>query len=257
MTSEFGRFRHSSMIGRCVNLLMSLMYLMLGTRPDLAYAIGKLSRFSANPSPDHLAALDRVFAYINHTKDFCLKYTKGDGENEANFTGYVDSDHAGDETDRRSVAGYVFSLGNTAFSWYSKKQSSVATSTMEAELVAIFQGAQQCAWIRLFFEQIGFPLEGPLTIFSDSQSAIAVATGQQTHQRSKHIEVKFYSVRERVDRKQISLEYVPSKDNVADIFTKSLPKSLFDPHTEALGFDLLETVLPPPPAPKGDTSASQ
>ena len=169
----------------------------------------------------------------------------------------MDADYDAYESDRKSVSGYGFFLGDAAFSWYSKKQTTVATSTMEAEFIAIFHGSQQGAWIRQFYDQIGLPLQEPLAIFSDSQSAIAVAKGEQTHQRSKHLDVKLMSVRERIDRKQVSLDYVSTKDNCADIFTKSLSRDLFQFHVEYLGFVSLDEILPTSNSPEGDTSISQ
>jgi hypothetical protein len=206
----------------------SLMYLMLGTRPDLAYAVGKLARFSSNPSPEHLHALEHVFAYVNRTKNYCLLYwATGDPLPH----GYVDADFASDPSDRKSVSGYTFLIAGGAFSWSSKKQQAVTTSTMEAEYYAAHAGSLNAIWIRQFFEQIHIPFDKPLTLHCDNQGAIATAKAEQAHQRSKHIDIKIQSIREHVEREFIQLEYVQSKQNLADVFTKILP---YDAHNESI-----------------------
>ena len=222
----------------------SLMYLMLGTRPDLAYSVGKLARFSSNPSPRHVEIIDRVLSYLKTHRTHDIMYVKnGSIEPE----GYVDADFAGDTSDRKSTAGYAFMLGGSAFSWSSKRESSVATSTMEAEYIALFLGAQQAAWIWQFYNQIGFPLESPITIYSDSQAAIAVAKAEQTHQRTKYLDVDLHSIRERINEGQIVVHYVPSRDNPADIFTKSLSRDLFHEHAKYLGVEPLVPLVDSPP----------
>ena len=174
----------------------SLMYLMLGTRPDLAYAVGKLARFSVNPSPEHLRALEHVFAYVNRTKHYGLTYSSS-GDHFPH--GYVDADFASDPSDRVSISGYTFMIANGAFSWSSKKQQTVATSTMQSEYHATHSGSLNAFWIRQLLEQIGIPFKDSLTIYCDNQGAIATAKAEQSHQRAKHIDVRYHSIRELVD----------------------------------------------------------
>jgi len=187
-------------------IIGSLMYLMLGTRPDLAYAVGKLSRFASNPSTEHAVALVRVVTYVQGTTDLCLKYTR-QNHDATGPEGYTDSDWAADVYDSRSIAGYVFMLGNAVFSWYSKKQGHVSASTSDAEYTALFRGAEQAFWLRQFYQQIGLPLETPLKLNCDNQSAIAIAKGQATHSKSKAIRIETHSVRDRIRRNEIEVEY--------------------------------------------------
>ena len=106
----------------------SLMYLMLGTRPDIAYAVGKLVRFSANPSQAHFDATEHVLSYLNATKELYLKfYPDGD---EIHVDAYTDADYAQSKPDRKSTSGHYFYINGTDFSWSSKKQLTVATSTV-------------------------------------------------------------------------------------------------------------------------------
>lgn len=214
----------------------SLMYLMLGTRPDLAYAVGKLARFSSHPSPDHIVAISRVLAYVNTYPALILKYIGG---GDINPEGYIDADFAGDTSDRKSTAGYTFLLNGTAFSWSSKKEPTVATSTMEAEYIALYLGAQHAAWIWHFYSQLGFPFDSPIDIYSDSEAAIAVAKAEQSHKRSKHLDVKLHATRERITNGEISVRKVPTEDNCADMFTKSLRRDLFKRHTNYIGLEAL------------------
>ena len=205
---------------------------MLGTRPDLAYAIGKLARFSSNPSQDHWDALRRVLTYLKNFPDIRLELVKG-----ASIApeGYVDADYANDKSNRKSTAGYVFSVSGTAFSWSSKKEPTVATSTMEAEYIALFFGSQQAAWIEQFYKQIGFELQNPIRIHCDSETAIAVAKKEESHKASKHLDVKFHSVRERIANGQINVTFIKSEFNTADVFTKSVPRKTFAVHTTSMG----------------------
>ena len=226
----------------------SLMYLMLGTRPDLAYAVGKLARFSANPSPEHLRALEHVFAYVNRTRHYCLVYL---AQGEIFPHGYVDADFASDTSDRKSISGYAYMIAGGAFSWSSKKQPAVTTSTMEAEYYAAHCGSLNALWIRQLFEQIGIPFDKPLLIYCDNQGAIATAKSEQTHSRAKHIDTRLHSIREHIENKLITLDYIPSKLNLADVFTKSLPYETHNLSAQGLGLGHI------PMDEEGDTAVSQ
>ena len=213
------------------------MYVMLGTRPDLTYAVGKLARFSVNPSPDHFSAVLRTFGYLKNTADARLVYRRVNVSSPGPH-GYTDADFAGDHTDAKSTSGYVFFLGDTAFSWSSKKQEAVSTSTMEAEYIALYFSVQQAVWIHSFLDQIGFPLDNLLPIRCDNQAAIAVVNGNELpHKRVKHMNVKYHFSRGCVQANKVSVTYVASKLNLADQFTKSLPRDHFAEQVDALGFE--------------------
>jgi transposase InsO family protein len=216
-----------------------LMYLMLGTRPDLAFAVGRLSAFSHNPSRDHFLAVGRVLNYVHNSSTVGLRYYRTVNEGAAIPFAHADASYNCCNEDGKSISGHVFFLGNAAFSWYSKKQSTVATSTMEAEYIAVFAASQQAAWVRHFFELIGFPLSSPLTIHCDNEATLAVSKGEQTHSKSKHLNPKLHSVRERIESNQIELEYVASASNIADVLTKALPEDSFVSHSNSLGLLVL------------------
>ena len=213
----------------------SLQYLQLSTRPDLVYTVGKLARFVSNPSKAHIDAALDVLSYLNSHCDYRIVFTSDKESNDIQPEAYIDVDWAGDKSDRKSMAGYIFMLASSTFSWLSKKESTVNTSTMEAEYIALFLSTQQAAWMWQFYEKIGFPLKEPITVHTDSQAAISVAKGEFPHKRSKHLDIKLHAVRECIQNSQIEVCYVPTKSNPADIFTKSLPKSLFSDHLDGLG----------------------
>jgi Reverse transcriptase (RNA-dependent DNA polymerase) len=214
--------------------LGALMYLMLGTRPDLAYAVGTLSRYAANPGHDHQRALERVFRYLRGTCDYELTYRRGT-DSGLTLYGFTDADWASDVNDRRSTSGYAFFLAGGAISWSSKKQTSITLSSTEAEYIAGTHGAKEAVWLRQFLEQIHFPPSSPTDMYMDNQSAIAIAKNPEFHDRTKHIDVCHHFLRKKVEDKQINLEYIPTNDQIADVLTKGLSREKHDKFMMGMG----------------------
>ncbi|KAG6408832.1 hypothetical protein SASPL_131857 [Salvia splendens] len=133
-----------------------------------------------------------------------------------------DSDWAGDTDDRKSTSGYVFYMGDTAFTWMSKKQPIVTLSTCEAEYVAATFSVCHAIWLRSLLSELGWPQKEPTTICVDNKSAIALSKNPVFHNRSKHIDTSYHYIRECIANQEIQVEYVKSQDQVADIFTKPL-----------------------------------
>ena len=149
----------------------SLMYLMVSTRPDIAYAVGNLAKFSSKLSTKHWTALKRVLRYLKGTIELGILYSqKSSGE----CVGYSDADWAGDINDRKSTSGYIFQISGAAVTWRSKKQGCVALSTAEAEYVALSSAAQESVWLRRLTSELGSPPQAATTIYEDIQSAIAM-----------------------------------------------------------------------------------
>ena len=225
----------------------SLMYIMLGTRPDLAFAVQKLSSFSSNPSIDHRRAITCVFGCLNRTKHTSLIYFLDMNPTTKVPFGFCDADWANDKgkgEKRRSVSGNVFFIQSGPFSWSSKKQELTAESTTEAEYISLWLAGRQSTWIRSILEAVGLPMEKPLRIMSDSQSAIALATrGEATHKGSKHFDVKFHATRDRVERNEIEILFCPTKEQVADGLTKPLSRERFQEMTKS--FALLDSSFLP------------
>lgn len=199
----------------------SLLYLSTRTRPDIAYAVGNIARFSAKPTNHHWTAVKRLMRYLNGTLNLGLQY----GCNkEMGLVGYSDADWAGDLNDRKSTSGYIFQISGAAVSWRSKKQTCVALSTTEAEYMALASALQEAVWMRQLISDIHgqTKLTKPTQVYEDNQSAICMAKNQQYHGRSKHIDIKFHFVREQVATGSIELKYCRSEDMIADILTKGL-----------------------------------
>jgi hypothetical protein len=211
----------------------SLMYAMLGTRPDLAFAVSYLSRFTARPSAEHWTALKRVLRYIKGTLDYGLVYSST--ASSPGLLGYSDADWANDEASSRSVGGYVFTLAGGAISWSSTRQHCVTLSSTEAEYVALTEAAKEALWLRLFMEEIGHPLSTSLELRADNAGAIALSKNPEFHKRTKHIRIRYHFIREVVADGSISVTFVPTTQQIADILTKPLGRILFSRFVEMLG----------------------
>ncbi|KAG3230733.1 hypothetical protein PI124_g24169 [Phytophthora idaei] len=187
------------------NAVGCLMYLMVGTRPDLADAVGVLSQSAVDPCPTHWQALKRVFRYIQGTKTHGIEFqaTSEDGPQ-----GYSDADWAGDVETRRSTSGYAFMVNGGCISWRSKKQRTVALSSTEAEYMALTEAAQEAIWLKAFLCELGeMKSDDPVNIYEDNQGSIALAKNPEFHKRTKHIDIRYHFVRERVEDGQVVLQY--------------------------------------------------
>nr|GEZ45972.1 zinc finger, CCHC-type [Tanacetum cinerariifolium] len=162
-----------------------LMYLMTSTRPDLAYAISRLSRYTSNPSNAHWKAITRVLHYLRYNRDYGLHYDR----HPAVIEGYSDANWISDINDSRSTSGFVSTLGGAAISWMSSKQTVIAKSTMESEFIALDKCGEEAKWLCQFVEDIPrWPK--PVTAISihcDSQSAIGRAQSTMYNGKSRHI----------------------------------------------------------------------
>ena len=213
------------------SLVGSLLYLT-ATRPDIMFATSLLSRFMHNPSQTHFGAAKRVLRYVRGTLDYGLCYGK---DVDAKLVGYCDSDWAGSVDDMKSTSGYVFSLGSGVFSWASKKQQTVAQSSAEAEYVSASLAASQAIWLRRILEDVGEKQGEATPLFCDNKSAIAMTKNPVYHSRTKHIAIKHHFIRDAVEDDEIQVKYCSTEEQVADIFTKALPKAKFQYFREMLG----------------------
>ena len=203
-------------------LVGSLIYLMTGTRPDLAFVVCLLSRFMQNPTNVHMTLALGVLKYLKHTSHYDLKYVRS--RESLKITGYSDSDFASD-SDRRSFSGYCFKLNENSalLSWRSCKQSLVATSTCESEYIALHEATNEALFLRqLFAELTKLPMQ-TVNIFADNQGSICLTDHQTCHKRTKHISVKYHATRDYVAKKYVKITYIPTNLNIADLFTKPLP----------------------------------
>lgn len=206
-----------------LNAIGSIMYAAIGTRPDVAFAVQFLGQYNSNPGPAHWTAAKRVIQYLNTTKDYVLTL----GGPELRLKGWCDSDWGSNPDDRRSISAYVFSLGHGAISWNSKKQATVATSSTEAEYIASCHATKEAVWLRALLKLIGFPQSSASTILCDNQGSNALTEDPGFHARTKHIDIQYHYVREKVADQEVIFDYVPSEENPADALTKRLARPAF------------------------------
>ncbi|XP_056697421.1 uncharacterized mitochondrial protein AtMg00810-like [Spinacia oleracea] len=190
------------------------------TRPDISFAVQTLSQFMHSPKYQHIDALSHTLRYINSTagQGILLKAT-----DKLTLQAFSDSDWAACPTTRRSVTGYVLLLGNSPISWKSKKQSTISKSSSEAEYRAMSHAAGEVTWIIRLLEELGVTDLKPVVLHCDNQSAIHIATNPIFHERTKHIEVDCHFTRDKVLDGLLQLSYLPTQNQLADLFTKVLP----------------------------------
>ena len=213
------------------SIVGSLLYAAIATRPDIAQAVGVVSKFNSKPTEAHLTAVKRILRYLKGTADQALKYEKSeDGSRLPSRWS------AGDLDERHSMTGNLFLMAGGPISWASKKQATVALSTSEAEYVALSSATQEAIWLRRLLTDLGAVPNGP-TMMEDNQGAIAIARNPVAHARTKHINIRYHFVREAVQEGTVDLRYCPTNVMLADLLTKSLPRGRFENLRLAMGMD--------------------
>ncbi|GAA5914055.1 Ty1/Copia family ribonuclease HI [Sporobolomyces salmoneus] len=210
------------------------MYAMLGTRPDIAHAVGVLGCHSANPGPLHWAAVVHVLRYLKGTLDYGLEFNP-DNSPLTGFKAYSDSDWGACPTTSRSTMGYTFILANGAVAWSSKLQPRVTGSSSEAEYIGLSHASKEAVFLSQLLSELGYPLPHPTTLFGDNQGANALSRDPQFHYRTRHLCLNEHFVQEQVQQGFINVTYIPTSQMVADIMTKSLPAPSFSTHRLSLG----------------------
>jgi hypothetical protein len=217
-------FPYQSIVG-------ALLYLAINTRPDIAYSINSLARFNSCPTFQSCKAAIRVLCYVRDTSKLGLNFCS----DELNLNCFSDSDWAGDVDSRRSTTGYVVFAAGTPIAWCSKLQTTIAISSMEAEYMAAFFAVQEVVWLKGVLSEMDLDYGQPVPLLIDNQSAIRLAKNPMYHKRSKHIEIKWHWLREKVaEQHVVELVYVRSMDNTADIFTKALGIELHSAHQNSV-----------------------
>lgn len=212
----------------------SLMYAMVGCRPDIAYSVNFLAKFSEQPKSSHWNAIKRILRYLIDTKDYGLRYS-GSCEYPSELVCYVDSDFAGDIDTRRSTAGYLLMYNGSPLFWKSTRQQTVAMSTTEAEFVAVSLAVRDILWLRQALNELGQEQLGPTEVFVDNQSALKLIANNQIHSRTKHIDVKHMFIREKQANGEIDCIYKNTDEQIADICTKALAKDRYIKLRELMG----------------------
>jgi hypothetical protein len=216
------------------SMIRSLLYLKV-TRPDIQFSVCLCARFQASPRTSHRQAVKRIFRYLRHTPDFGLWYS---ASCSLALHGSSDAEFVGCRLDRKSTSGTCQFWGSSLVSWFSRKQSSVAQSTTEAKYVVAASCCSQLLWITYTMSDFGeeytyVPLQ------CDSTDAISVAKNPVLHSKTKHIEVRYHSLRDNIEKGKIALIHVPTHDQLADIFTKLLHQATFTRLQGELGVCLI------------------
>jgi len=225
-------------------IIGALLWIANGTRPDIAYAVGQLAKYTAQPGRAHWDAVLRILAYLAYTVNHCIRYCRSQDSEVVVAKGYcqgmlpllpdplvqcaayVDASHAADLDTRRSVTRYLFFLSGGPVSWQSRVQSSVALSSMEAEYMALCAAAQEAMWANLLFAQMKIRITSPMVLFEDNKAAILFTDHPGDHRRTMHIDTRKYFARDARLAGEFKLSYVPTAQQLADGLTKALPATV-------------------------------
>lgn len=240
----------------------SLQYLAQWTRPDLGFVCCQLAKHLQNPGAVHMAAAKHALRYLRGTSAQALTYRRDSlqapnqlfgleqvtellGAQAREMLGFVDSDWASDPDSRRSIGGYVFLLNGAAISWKCGKQTCVAHSSAEGEFMAASKASLEAIWLRRLLTGLGHPPSGPTHVFEDNEACIMMSDSAVHKNRSKHIDLRIWSLKEQVSTGVVRLLSCPTAHMHADIFTKALPPWTFALHRSVLCGDAPPSVQVP------------
>jgi hypothetical protein len=219
---------------RYMEIVGTLLYAAISTRPDISHAVLRLTKYMQAPLMRHMTAAERVLRYLVGTNTLGLVFGREgatppqDETRSLQVSAYSDADWGNDVADRKSVTGWVVRVNNDVVSWASKTQRNVAQSTCEAELYAEAAAVQEVLWLRIILEELGLPLAAGSIVCVDNQSTIAISKNGIKGERTKHVDIKYHFVTQRIRDGTIRVEYVPTDKQIADIFTKALARPQFE-----------------------------
>ena len=208
----------------------SVLWPVVVSQPDAAFAVSTLSQFIENPRPAHWEALKCVIIFLGSTRDLWLTFS---GQSKLATEGFCGADWGG-QKHHHTISGYSFHMGARAISWSSKKQHVVALSSTEAEYIVQMHMAKEALWLRSFLQELCSAPDDPLILNCDNQGAIALAKDNKFHMHTKHIDMCYHFIREVVEDGKVTVQYIPTRDNISDIFTKPLAKAKFQELTKLL-----------------------
>ena len=197
-----------------------LIHLCNLTRPDISFTVSVLASKTQNPTVTDFNAIQWLLEYLNNTWEYGLNV----GGIKTEPIGYVDASYARNNNTGKSQTGYVVKFGDGVVIWKSQSQSTVATSTTEAEYIALHALSIEIEWLRNLFEEIQRPLLNSTLVYEDNYSVIKIATNTTNKRRSKNYNVKYHRIRELINTKVINVQHIPSEENIADLLTKPLPR---------------------------------
>lgn len=206
-------------------LIGSLLYITINTRPDIAVSVCLLSQKIITPNQEDWNELKRVLKYLKGTKNmklFLAKYQCDD-----NLIGFADTNYGENRIDRKSNSGFIFKFNGGIISWACRKQQCVSLSSTEAELISLCEAVKEAIWLQNILLDLNRSEIDPITIYEDNQSCMKLIQNQKISNRSKHIDIKYFYIRDLIDKNSIHIEYCPSDNMVADIMTKPLQNTKF------------------------------
>jgi hypothetical protein len=224
---------NSALRSRYQTVIGSLLYLMLGTRPDISFAVTQLAQHAANPTEDHLNKALYICRYLVGTPDYKLVYDGASGEG---ISACTDSDWASNTNNRRSQTGFFVKMAKGLISWTSKAQKTIALSSTEAEYMALSDCSRQVVWMHTLLGELGYHLKA-IPICGDNQGSIFIASNPVTEKWSKHIDIRYHYIREVIARGFAKVYFIEGEENPADILTKNLGSVKFQKFREALGLE--------------------
>jgi histone deacetylase 1/2 len=201
----------------------ALQYLTL-TRPDIAFSVNKVCQFLQAPTDVHWIAVKRILRYLRHTSALGLFIQRS---SSLLFSGFADAGWAGCPNDRRSTGGHVVFLGGNLVAWSSRKQPTVSRSSTEAEYKSVANATAEIMWIQRLLHELGVFLSRAPTLWCDNLGATYLSVNPVFHARTKHIEVDYHFVRERVAQKALHIRFISTHDQLADVLTKPLSTQVF------------------------------
>ncbi|KAK2991285.1 hypothetical protein RJ640_024550 [Escallonia rubra] len=218
--------------GRYQRLVGRLMYLA-HTRPDLAYALSIVSQYMHNPGEQDMNAVLLILRYLKFAPGQGILFTKNEDHQSVDV--YTDADWAGAVDDRRSTSGYFTFVGDNLVTWRSKKQNVVARSSAEAEFRGIALGVCEALWLRLLLQDLGWVSKQPIKLYCDNKAACDIAHNPVQHDRTKHVEIDRFFIKEKLGEKIVELPHIRSEDQLADILTKTVSSRVFSKFLSKLG----------------------
>lgn len=224
------------------NVIGSLIYPTMMTHPEAVYSVGRLARRMAKYTPHDFHLAKYVIRYLSGVRDFGIHFDPCSENHSHVLIGFCDADFANDPESRKSTSGWLFMLCGGIISWSSQRQSIIALSSCEAEYTCLSEAAREAIYLRGSLKEWGHPQANPTTIFIDNQSAIRWANNPENHKKSKHIQVKQHFARKAVEDGEISLSYIPTNEQTADILTKPLLKSTHARLRREMGMESLSVI---------------
>jgi hypothetical protein len=218
------------------SIVGSLIHAAKSTRPDIEHAVNMVARYMSNPLTSHMNAARKILRYLRGSMNYGLVYMNriGSINDSVQITGYSDADWAGDKSDRKSTTGYCVFINGNIVSWCTKKQQTVALSTMEAEYMALTEVTKEIMWMNMLLTEMKVKVQTPMIVYCDNQPTIQSSNNDVHHDRTKHIDTRYYFVRDLIHNNTIKVVWINSHSQIADIFTKPLAAQLFQHHRSSL-----------------------